>query len=287
MEGKLIKEGINKKGEIYMRISKYIIFILSMILCFGCVIDDDDDKLVYKVAVLGDSISEGCNPDLSTYGEMYAEKYGWVDMMKENDINNYIDLQNYAITGSKASEWNINSSDNTTWHVWDDEMGKILDYSPDICIVYIGANDIMEYMADGQISEAEWNALRFDIEGIVDTIKASKEVITILLVGYYDLFDGMSQYLTGTEYAYYADLSLTTTLGNQMLEEIANEKNITYISVYDEFLHHGYGKLLGDPLYESPSYFTDTLTTFDIHPVTEGHRAIYNIIKDKLETLVY
>jgi lysophospholipase L1-like esterase len=284
---------------------KKLSYILLLgILLFGvtgCFTDDDEstDEKPFKIAVLGDSISAGCNPELSTYSEGYAEKYGWAQMITGEthegidpvnktiyDINENITWENFAITGSKASEWNADSSTNTTWKAWDNEFQNLLDMDSDLVIIYIGANDIMGYIEDGNVSEVEWNALRFDIEGIIDQIKLEKTETKILLVGYYDLFDGLSQNLSGTAYSFYASLSSVTQAGNVLLADIATEKGIEYLSVEESFMHHCYGRFLGDTEAIDPAYITNSLLSFDIHPVIEGHNNLYSLIIDKLETML-
>ncbi len=283
------------------KLTYFCMCTIFLIVFTGCLTDDDNNEEVkpLKVVVLGDSISEGCNPDISTYDERYAEKYGWAQMIVGEtyegidpvsktiyDINENIDWDNFAITGSKASEWNADTSSNTIWKVWDNEFQKVLDANADLVIVYIGANDIRDYMEDGSVSEGEWSALRFDIEGIIDQIQAENVETNILMIGYYDVFDGLSQNLEETAYSFYTGFSSVTQEGNALLEEIATTKGVEYLSIEDEFMHHCYGKFLGDPMVEDPLYVTDNLMNFDVHPATEGHKQLYNTILNKLEIML-
>ena len=124
----------------------------------GCFNDGDKEENKVKIAVIGDSISDGCNPELSTSAEMYAKRYGYAQMLEGKkyegidtpaktiyNIWNNAEYRNFSITGSKASEWNMDSSTSTKWHTWDKEFQKVLDFNPDIAVIYLGANDIFEY----------------------------------------------------------------------------------------------------------------------------------------------
>lgn len=284
-----------------MKKIKYLLVVLLLLSLTACFNDDENNnENQIKIAIIGDSVSAGCNPELSTGAEMYANKYGWVHMLAGEsyegiedvpktiyDIHKDAKLVNYAITGSKAYEWNEDKSNNTYWKVWDKEFQKVLDFNPDIAVIYLGANDMFEYVADGKITEGEWAALKFDISGIVSKLKAKNENIKIIIPGYYDLFDGYSQALAGMpQYAIYTNLSELIVTANNIFKNVADENdNTEYVSVYEDFFDHCYGRFVGSPNGKNPMYVTSSIVSFDIHPVTAGHKKIYEIMYEKFKNV--
>ncbi len=71
---------------------KYSLILLIVLSFAGCFSDsNDDDKDVskkLKIAIVGDSISAGCNPELSTESEMYKNRYGYVHMLLGESYGN-------------------------------------------------------------------------------------------------------------------------------------------------------------------------------------------------------
>lgn len=234
--------------------------------------------------VVGDSISYGINRDYP------LGAYGWVHMMsgqgggayptpKTLTINTLwpgITKYNSAISGSRASDW---AATPTT------PLTTVLNHHPDLVVVFIGGNDFLAYCADGTVTAAELAQYRHNLETILDRLRANTPRPDIIVVDYYDLADGYSANLPGL-FAAYRALSQAAVNGNQIIHEVAQEKGVQQLTIYNDFLHHGYGGTLGDSNHLSPDYFPMPMTTnFDIHPVTAGHSAIYEAMYAKLRQM--
>ena len=281
---------------------KFLVVVMMVLALVGCSTNEKDEDVRVKIAIIGDSISDGCNPELSTSGENYAKRYGYAQMLKgisyegierpAKTIYNIWDnaeLKNCSITGSQAAEWNKDSSNSTKWHTWDKDFAKVLDFNPDIAVVYLGANDIFGYIYnDGVITTAEWDELKANLKGIVDQLQAKNKDIKIVMVGYYDMFDGYSKVAAAVSpknFGAFGDMSTIIIAGNKIINDIATEEGATYVETYSTFMNHGYGGFLGNVKKESPLYFTGSMETFDIHPVTAGHKAIYEKVYSALESI--
>lgn len=268
----------------------------------GCFNDGDKEENKVKIAVIGDSISDGCNPELSTSAEMYAKRYGYAQMLEGKkyeeidtpaktiyNIWNNAEYRNFSITGSKASEWNMDSSTSTKWHTWDKEFQKVLDFNPDIAVIYLGANDIFEYVYnDGVVTPDELSDLSTNLKGIVDKLKSKNDKIKIAIVGYYDLFDGYSLALsasTADSFKIFKDMSAITVAGNKVLSDLATLEGAVYVDNYSTFMNHCYGIFLGNTNASPSLYVTNSINTFDIHPVTAGHKIIYQNVYSTLEKI--
>lgn len=268
----------------------------------GCFNDGDKEENKVKIAVIGDSISDGCNPELSTSAEMYAKRYGYAQMLEGKkyegidtpaktiyNIWNNAEYRNFSITGSKASEWNMDSSTSTKWHTWDKEFQKVLDFNPDIAVIYLGANDIFEYVYnDGVVTPDELSDLSTNLKGIVDKLKSKNDKIKIVIVGYYDLFDGYSLALSAStvdSFKIFKDMSAITVAGNKVLSDLATLEGAVYVDNYSTFMNHCYGIFLGNTNASPSLYVTNSINTFDIHPVTAGHKIIYQNVYSTLEKI--
>ena len=229
------------------------------------------------LGVVGDSISWGWNPDV-------PGQSGWVQMLfgsfgTEKTINALwpaIAKHNGAVSGSTAEEWA--GADYAP-------MKELLAHYPDLVVVYIGGNDLLAQLADGDFSQAEKDAYRDNLRAIVTRLRGNAPRPEIVLVNYYDLFDGCSANLP-LLLSPYRGLSQATVEGNEIIAEVAKEKNCRPVSgIYGDFMHHCYGAELGDTDHQDPPFMRMPLTRFDIHPVTAGHKAIYGNVFRMLESL--
>ena len=191
-----------------MKNFKVLLIVMMILIIAGCSLEksSDEKESKVKVAIIGDSISAGCNPELATRAEKYDKRYGYAQMLagetydgiavpSKNIYNIWenAELKNFSIIGSQASEWNKDSSSSENWHKWDSEFKKVLEFTPDIAVIYLGANDIFAYIGnDGKITSEEYIELRTNITGIIEQLKAKNNNIKIVLIGYYDMFDGRS-----------------------------------------------------------------------------------------------
>lgn len=233
--------------------------------------------------VVGDSVSAGTNPD-------FDDSYGWVHMLLGEGGGAFPDppaetifslwpgitAHNSAVSGSLAVEWAAPDSD---------ELGTVLDHKPDLVVVMIGANDFLASFADGSLSDTERDVLREAVEEIIDQLQALSPPPAIIIPNYYDFFDGFSENLP-FPYDIYEDYSAGVVEGVAILEQITAVRGCHIVDVYSAFLHHGYGRDLDDPNPLEPPYLDMPLFfDFDIHPVTAGHRRIYELVLEKMAEL--
>jgi hypothetical protein len=264
-----------------MKRRNYILLILTILF-----LDTPSYAKNYTVFdVIGDSISAGVNPDYFSY----TTTYGWVQMLfgqgggifppaKTNTIYTlWSDITVYtsARSGSKASDW----AANTGW------LAAVKNHHPDLVVVYIGGNDMLAYCADGNITSSEFEQYRTNLTSIITSLQANIPKPDIILVNYYDLFDGYSQNLP-VLFAAYRPISYGAVTGNQVICEVALETGCYLVdNIYSDFMHHCYGIELGDPNHQLPNYVRTPLTNFDIHPNTNGHSKIYENIYSQISTL--
>lgn len=229
-----------------------------------------------RVNIVGDSISAGINPQESG-------SYGWVQMLY-GKVGTYesidsifpgIEKYNHAISGSKASDWAVPSYTG---------MANLVDSQPDLVFVLIGGNDFLAYIADGEFSQTEQNQLYDDIKDILLILKNLPSEPAIILINYYDLFDGVSHNLPSA-FQPFRVFSEEVITGNQILEDAASEQGVYYIdTIYSRFMGHCYGREFGaDESYEPPYVALPAIPNFDIHPVTAGHEALYEEVFHFLE----
>jgi lysophospholipase L1-like esterase len=259
--------------------------VLFLIILIVCSYSLSAAKNYTVFDIVGDSISAGFNPTYSTA----SATYGWVQMLfgqggtpypapKPNTIYTLwsgITVYNSAQSGSKAYEW---AADYNAW------LTGVKNHHPDLVVVYIGGNDFLAYSALGPITNDELTTYRNNLRTIVDSLHNNTPRPDIILVNYYDLFDGNSANLLSIFSAYTA-LSETAIRGNQVIEEVALERGCYLVTVYSDFMHHCYGIYLGDTQHLPPDYVKQPLTNFDIHPNTNGHSKIYDKVYAQLVTL--
>jgi lysophospholipase L1-like esterase len=253
--------------------------VIFFIILVACCYTLSAAKTYTIFDVVGDSISAGVNPDYP------SGTYGWVQMLfgegttsKPNTIYTLwsgITVYNSAQSGSMASEWAID------YHSW---LTEVKNHHPDLVVVYIGGNDFLTFSAIGPITDNELNTYRNNLRTIIDSLHNNTPRPDIIVVNYYDLFDGLSQNLPSL-FSSYTSLSNTAIRGNQVIEEVAIEKGCYLVTVYTDFMHHCYGIYLGDIQHLPPDYVKQPLTNFNIHPNTNGHSKIYDKVYAQLVAL--
>lgn len=237
--------------------------------------------------IVGDSISAGYNPDYSTS----SATYGWVHMLfglggtpypapKSNTIYTLwsgITVYNSARSGSTANQW---AADYSSW------LTGVKNHHPDLVVVYIGGNDFLTYSAAGPVTDTEFNIYRSNLRTIIDALHNNTPRPDIILVNYYDLFDGYSRNLPSILFSNYTSLSDIVIRGNQVIEEVALEKGCALVTIYPDFMHHCYGIDFGDTQHLTPDYVKlHAIPNFDIHPNTNGHSNIYDNVYAQLTAL--
>jgi lysophospholipase L1-like esterase len=157
--------------------------------------------------------------------------------------------------------------------------------TPDLVVVMIGANDYFAGAADGDFTQAEIETYRTNLVTIVTALRAGSPPPEIVLVGYYDLFDGLSDHALVP--AAYRGLSAAVLAANELIAATAAALGCFYVGIHADFMHHAYGEALGDTQHLKPAYVRLPLAplTFDIHPVTAGHRAICRRVYETLAAL--
>jgi len=225
----------------------------------------------YRIALLGDSVTSGINSD---YGGGFS--FGWADFLlgyggspypqKENkslfDLWPDSEVANFAIPGSTVYQWSFLR-----------RLQEVLDYQPHLLIIFIGGNDLLAKLKDGVLDSEEKAQIQGHFETMLAHIQASLPETQLLFIGYYDLFDGRSAQLP-QPLAHLRGLSEYTLTSNQILETLAQKHDAYYLDLHPLFLHHAYGKDLGDPNFSEEAWVRRPLRSFDIHPNTQGHRAI-------------
>lgn len=255
---------------------KAVAFVILTVLV--SVASTGKDYAVFDV--VGDSVSEGINPEYPA-----QTNRGWVAMLF-GTLGSHTTLDtlwpgivkhNSAVSGSRASQWAEPAYA---------PMQTVLDHHPDLVIVFIGGNDAIAYAADGAVTPAELQSLRDNLTAIVDRLQANTPPPDIVVVNYYDLFDGFSANLTAP-YTAFQFISQATSDGNDIIRQVAEEQGCFLVDTIDDvFLRHAYGNACGDSGHLSPEFMaTPFPTSFDIHPVTAGHEAIYTEIFQKLQSM--
>jgi lysophospholipase L1-like esterase len=234
------------------------------------------------VDIIGDSVTAGANLD-------FNEFYGWAHMLQGlgggefppppvNDIFTLwpdVKVNNMAFPGATAAEWSTSGGL---------RLQAVLDHHPDLVIIMIGGNDLLAAYEDGKMTELEMGLVQYYIERVIIQLKLNTPKPDIIVIGYYDFFDGMSVNLF-PPYDKYAGLSDIVIEANSLTHDTAINRGAFYVSIYEDFLHHCYGRELGDTAPLDPPFLHMPLSQFDIHPVTAGHRAIFEKVYDKLKWL--
>lgn len=231
--------------------------------------------------VVGDSISAGVNPELAGHG--------WVQMLfgesagsypaKTNTIDTLwpgIAKHNSAVSGSTSADWAAD---------WNGHLTAVKNRNPDLVVVLIGGNDFLGNIDDGFVSLSELDQYRTNLVSLVTNLQDNVPVPDIVLGTYYDLFDGHSAGLP-PDYSTYTNVSPATVAGNQIVREVADAHGCHLIDgIHGAFLHHAYGEAGGDPLHADPDFVLTPMAAFDVHPVTEGHSKIHDLIFRRLDYL--
>lgn len=244
-----------------MRIRFFFLFLLVFVP-LAC---NEPGPPAVRIAVIGDSLSDGVNPETA------PQKLGWVHMLDKGGEKHAAlqklwkktDIRNYSISGSTAGQWNSEAY-----------LAKAIAGKPHVAVVYLGANDVLHAIHGRGFTEATLLALSNDITGILVRLKAGVPGVRLLLIEHYDLFDGQSPRLAGNPaFQKFAGMSDIVRRGNVMLATIAAAQGAVLVPLAGRFRHHAYGAGPGG-LALLPSFFRRPLSLFDIHPVTEGYRAL-------------
>jgi len=265
----------------------FFILTISFFISLNC-----NAKEYQRFDILGDSISDS---DFISTNPSEA-RYNWANMLtsnafsttagalKSNTVYKFwanIVVSNHALQGATADAWATPGFS---------LMSKITNWLPQLVVVFIGGNDFL--FDPDNFNEAKQEEYRTNLFKIINTLRNNKEVVPdIILVNYYDLFDGRSKEITAAALLQYTNMSEAAVIANQIIKEVSEEKHCYLVDmVFSNFYYHCYGKYTGaagvaehlDPFYvlNNPGG-----TAFDIHPITPGHEKISERIFEKLELL--
>jgi lysophospholipase L1-like esterase len=118
-------------------------------------------KKPLTIALLGDSISTGCNA--SAWLKIAPFQPAWQDLLVKNLETVYgskIVLKNFAVGGT-VSEWGLQN------------IGKVVDVKPDLVILAFGMNDA------GSVPGAKYQA---NIRGMIDAVRKAQPQAEFILV---------------------------------------------------------------------------------------------------------
>lgn len=232
-----------------------------------------------KFDVVGDSVSAGINFSI------WPPVGGWTQMLlgqQREVIGSFptiyqlwpgIDARNSALIGSEASDWARPDYQ---------RMNDLIAREPDLVVVFIGGNDFLGVIGDGELSFAEKEAFRNNLRTIIDRLQGMPSDPDIIVVQYYDLFDGQSE-LVPAQLSRYRIGTQAVIEGNQIIADVAAEKGCFLVDgIADTFFGHCYGQAIGGDPGLLPKYILLPLEVFDIHPVTPGYAAMYWQIYAKL-----
>lgn len=235
----------------------------------------------FRLALLGDSISSGVNSDFSG-----QPVFGWADFIRGyggapwpvpeeetlEDLWPDGELRNFAISGSTAYQWSFEK-----------RYRSLVDYNPHIAILFIGGNDLLAAVNDGVFDLKDQEILNRSFNTLLDGLKARLPDTRLVLVGYYDLFDGQSRNLPFMV-RHLQGLSDQARLSNALIRTQAQARGAYFLDLEPVFRGHGYGPELGLPGPVKEPYVRRPLAHYDIHPNTAGHRAIARAVLALLKT---
>ncbi len=238
-----------------------------------CLCSAPEAREYQRLAIIGDSISEGVNPDFAPLD------YGWTQMLlgaggdpfpAPRDKTLYtlwpvIDATNAGTAFDRAADWAPPGNARLT---------GVLNYHPDLVIMLLGGWDVIGFLSDGNVTTAEKNQLFANLSAIVTQLQANSPKPDIVLLTYYDLLDGRSTKLP-LVLADYRPLSQMALDGNTFIRQLAADKGCRLVDLYPVFFHHCYGRDFGDSGALDPPYVRLPASNFDIHPNTLGHEQIY------------
>ncbi len=129
---------------------------------------------------------------------------------------------------------------------WQGHLSAVKNRNPDLVIILIGGNDLLGSIQDGFISLSDIDQYYTNLTGIVTNLQNNIPIPDIVMMTYFDPFDGFSANLAGS-LDYLTNATPTTPAANQVIRNVAIEQNCYLIEgTRSTFLHHGYGGELGD-----------------------------------------
>lgn len=230
---------------------KKIIFLSLVVLIVFFIYLFNIDKKVYFLA-LGDSLTVGTN----AFGE---DIYGYTDYVKDylDDKNKLEKYVNYAVNGYRTIDVINDINDNKVITINDEEITlKNALIKADVLTISIGSNDLLYYLSYN-------DNRKYIVEVINDMDKLFKLIREyckedIFVMGFYNPFYYMTSLNSDVKYA------------NDLLKELTEKYNMTYIEISDELNSNKYLPNMND-----------------IHPSKEGYKIISKKFIKEIEKHVF
>jgi len=251
----------------------------------GTITPKDDFRVAKRVAFIGDSVTWGINPDL---GPMSFARYGWAQMLTGNASASPgpTKTQNLTTLWPNVTWKDFSLPGNTIRYYKEDaRIKEVFDYAPDLVFFMLGGNDLLNYLRDGVLNATENAQLTDNVDYILSKIRSNLPDAKIVVLNYYDLFDTFSDKITQRDLLEYRNLSTATSESNVMMKDTAIRYGCHNIDIYQPFMHHCYGRYMGDVGMLVPPFVKTPLDGFNIHPNTNGYEMIYETVYTELARL--
>jgi lysophospholipase L1-like esterase len=249
--------------------------LLSFSTLSGCSAEVRNSTTGYRVALIGDSVMAAIRPELVFTNETgatiksipcdYNERHAWEIT---SPLLGTFSIHNYAVGGITAKEWSSGS-----------RLSDVFSLEPNIYVVLIGGNDYLDAIRDGVITEKEREEIIGYISELMGKIRLESGDTDILILNYYDLFDGKSSRLAGhPQMSRFVSFSDEIKIFDGKLRELSDSYSSYYLDLRAAFMHHGYGAELGDEHHRKPDYFKTPLSRFDVHPTVAGRMRLAELL---------
>jgi len=184
--------------------------------------------------------------------EIYLEFDDWVRMLRK-----FLNLK------EEASIFNLGIGGETSTGLFERIDTECKARNPDIIIVRIGANDARYNNITENSVEIPIDKFKDNIKNIIDICKKfTKEII---FIGNLPCVESKTTPTIWSPTEYFYNTSLEKY--NNLMKEICNREKILFLDLFDEWLKIDYEKFLLDD---------------GLHPNAEGHKKIFEAVKDFL-----
>lgn len=209
-----------------------------------------------RVLVFGDSITQG----------YWAVTNGWVDQVRAH----YDSLKLKDLNGEdQPTVFNLGISGNTTedilLRIKAETVARTENNVLPVVLVQVGVNDSYE---DSNGKKVDLQTYKRNLRSIINDINTNAEAV--IFIGSSANDDSLTAPAPWRSDLYYKSAEIKKY--EDAMKEIANECNIEFIAVFDEFK-----KRLEDG---------ESLLADGLHPNIDGHTAIYEIVMPKLQELL-
>jgi lysophospholipase L1-like esterase len=235
--------------------------------------------------VLGDSFSEHGWPGLLAGETAHPEAPGRLREIWPECV-----LNNFAVGGAHASGWlGIQTDGQNKFYGNGERMFRtnwpaLLAFDPDLTVVFIGGNDFKEFPHQDPAITIQTITSR--VGTLIDRLRERNPKMRILLACYDDPYDGWSSAAKAPDPN--AETSSAILQLCNAYERLAREKGCDSVcrTIYDSFMNHGWGKELGGPAHQEPTYTRPYHPQRpDLHPSPAGQQALADIFYEKFREM--